>query len=93
MHIRPPFKLSVAALLLDGTPRTLAQMLEDLAPIYADSRLLTPANMDSALQSLKCVGIVNVLDSENGGETLYSLTGYGRQRTARALPESCCSPE
>ena len=86
MKIRPPFKLSVAALLLDGTPRTFARMLADLAPAYADSPLLTPANMDSALQSLRCVGIVSVLVPENGGEALYSLTGYGRQRTTRALP-------
>jgi DNA-binding PadR family transcriptional regulator len=85
MNVQPPFKLCVAVLLLDGTARTPARMLEDLAPRYAGSRLLTPANLESALQSLQSVGIVQVAAAENDGIPLYTLTGYGRAKTARAL--------
>ena len=85
MDRHPPFKLSVAALLLDGIARTPSAILEDLAGEYAGSRLLTRAHVEEALQSLKTVGIVAIADSGGEREPAYILTRNGKDRVLKAL--------
>jgi hypothetical protein len=85
MDRRPPFKLAVAALLLDDIARTPAAVLADLAGEYGGNRPLVRANVEAALQSLKAVGIVTTVTDSEAQEPAYSLTRNGKNKVVNAL--------
>jgi hypothetical protein len=85
MDRRPPFKLAVAALLLDDIARTPSAVLADLAGEYGDSRLLVRKNVETALQSLKAVGIVAAVEDSPAREPAYILTRSGKNKVVKAL--------
>jgi hypothetical protein len=85
MDRRPPFKLAVAALLLDDIARTPSAVLTDLAGEYGDSRLLVRANVEAALQSLKAVGIVATVMDSAAQEPAYTLTRSGKNKVVKVL--------
>jgi hypothetical protein len=84
----PPFKLALAALFLDGTPRGIAEAFAALEPEYAACRFFTTAFVATGLQSLKAVGILTVAE-ENGknpaSPACYTLTAYGRKKVRANL--------
>ena len=86
---KPPFRLAVGAVLLDGKPRTPAEVLAVLAPGYEGERLATLDNVESQLQALKAVGVVKIADEalDAEGELLqtYVISDYGRDKVRRNL--------
>ena len=87
--VKAPFRLAVGALLLDGQPRTPAQVAEALHPEYADSRLISLANVEAQLQALKAVGVVRVvserLNDRGELEQTYVISDYGRDKVRKNL--------
>lgn len=79
---RPPFKLALAATLLDG-PMSGKALSAKLRGRYAESALYGEKNVDAALQSLRAVVIVKS-ETADGGEC-FSLTEYGRQKVLKSL--------
>lgn len=79
---KPPFKLALAAVLLDGRPRDLGELMKALAPEYQGQAFFEQKHVLYCLQGLKAVGIVS---SAAGSEPLYSLTGYGAERVRKNL--------
>lgn len=87
--VKAPFRLAVGALLLDGQSRTPAQVAEALRPEYADSRLLSLANVEAQLQALKVVGVVKVVSERLGAggelEQSYAISDHGRDKVRKNL--------
>lgn len=87
--MKPPLRLAIGALLLDGTPRTAQAVFEALAPDYPGERHLSPETVEAHLRALKAVGIVRAEDAavdESGRLALsFALTGYGRRKVEAAL--------
>lgn len=87
--MKPPLRLAIAALLLDGTPRTAQAVFEALAPDYPGERQLSPATVEAHLNALKAVGIVRAEDEavDASGSLIlsFALTGYGRKKVEAAL--------
>lgn len=87
--VKAPFRLAVGALLLDGQPRTPAQVADALRPEYAGSRLISLANVEAQLQALKAVGVVKVVSESlsAGGELeqTYVISDYGRDKVRKNL--------
>lgn len=87
--VKAPFRLAVGALLLDGQPRTPAQVADALRPEYAGSRLIEQANVEAQLQALKVVGVVRVASEclSDGGELeqTYVISEYGRDKVRKNL--------
>lgn len=86
---KPPFRLAVGAVLLDGQPRTPAEVLDAIRPGYTGERLATLANVEEQLQALKAVGIVKIAAEALGdaGELVqtYIISDYGRDKVQRNL--------
>ncbi len=55
---KPPFKLALAALFLDGRTRRAEEAEAELAAEYAGQRFFEPAFVKACLQSLIAVGIL-----------------------------------
>ncbi len=55
---KPPFKLALAALFLDGRTRRAGEAEAELAVEYAGQRFFEPAFVKACLQSLTAVGIL-----------------------------------
>lgn len=87
--MKPPLRLAIAALLLDGTPRTAQAVFEALAPGYPGERQLSPATVEEHLNALKAVGIVRAEDEDvdASGRLLlsFAITGYGRRKVEASL--------
>ena len=87
--MKPPLRLAIGALLLDGTPRTAQAVFEALLPDYPGERQLSPDAVGAHLQALKAVGIVRVenesLDGTGALIQSYGLTGHGREKVEAAL--------
>lgn len=77
---KPPFKLALAALFLDGKPRGFMEAAEDLRPEYQGARFFTPDFVAYQLHSLKAVGILEIDDNN-----LYSLSRSGEKRVRKSL--------
>ena len=58
--MKHPIRLTIAALLRDGKPRTARDVFEALRPQYPGERQLSPDAVDGHLQALKAVGIVRI---------------------------------
>ena len=56
--MKPPLRLAIGALLLDGTPRAPQAIFEALLPDYPGERQLSAESVKRHLQALKVVGIV-----------------------------------
>lgn len=86
---KPPFRLAVGAVLLDGRARTPGEVLAEIAPGYAGERLATLSNVESQLQALKAVGVVKIADEslDEAGELVqtYVISEYGRDKVQRNL--------
>lgn len=87
--VKAPFRLAVGALLLDGQPRTPAQVADALRPEYAGSRLIAVTNVEAQLQALKAVGVVKVvserLNDAGELEQSYGISEYGRDKVRKNL--------
>lgn len=85
--VKPPFRLAVGVLLLDGRPRTPTEIRDALRPDYAGGRLLDPANVEAQLQALKAVGIVKVAAEtlNDAGQLVqaYVISDYGRDKVRK----------
>lgn len=86
---KPPFRLAVGALLLDGAARTPAEVLEALRPEYGNGRLATLSNVEAQLQALKAVGVVKVASETLGAgdalEQAFVISDYGRDKVRKNL--------
>ena len=86
--MKPPLRLAIGALLLDGTPRAPQAVFEALLPDYPGERQLSPESVKRHLQALKVVGIARVegesLDGSGNLVQTYALTGYGRRKVEAA---------
>lgn len=60
--MKHPIRLTIAALLRDGKPRTARDVFEALRPQYPGERQLSPDAVDGHLQALKAVGIVRIAE-------------------------------
>ena len=86
--MKHPIRLTIAALLRDGKPRTARDVFEALRPQYPGERQLSPDAVDGHLQALKAVGIVRIAEERLEAGTLtqrYALSGYGKGRVERFL--------
>lgn len=86
--MKQPIRLTIAALLRDGKPRTARDVFEALRPQYPGERQLSPDAVDGHLQALKAVGIVRIAEETLEAGTLtqrYALSGYGKGRVERFL--------
>ncbi len=87
--MKPPLRLAIGALLLDGTPRAPQAVFEALLPDYPGERQLSPESVKRHLQALKVVGIARVegesLDASGNLVQTYALTGHGRRKVETAL--------
>ena len=86
--MKHPIRLTIAALLRDGKPRTAQDVFEALRPQYPGERQLSPDAVDGHLQALKAVGIVRIAEETLEAGTLtqrYSLSEYGKGRVERFL--------
>lgn len=81
--MKHPIRLTIAALLRDGKPRTARDVFEALRPQYPGERQLSPDAVDGHLQALKAVGIVRIAEETLEAGTLtqrYALSEYGKGR-------------
>ena len=79
--MKHPIRLTIAALLRDGKPRTARDVFEALRPQSPDA-------VDGHLQALKAVGIVRIAEETLEAGTLtqrYALSEYGKGRVERFL--------
>ena len=83
--MKHPIRLTIAALLRDGKPRTARDVFEALRPQYPGERQLSPDAVDGHLQALKAVGIVRIAE-----ETLEAMRSAS---TARAVSSASCNAE
>ena len=86
--MKHPIRLTIAALLRDGKPRTARDVFEALRPQYPGERQLSPDAVDGHLQALKAVGIVRIAEETLEAGTLtqrYALSEYGKGRVERFL--------
>ena len=86
--MKHPIRLTIAALLRDGKPRTAQDVFEALRPQYPGERQLSPDAVDGHLQALKAVGIVRIAEETLEAGTLtqrYALREYGKGRVERFL--------
>ena len=86
--MKQPIRLTIAALLRDGKPRTARDVYEALRPQYPGERQLSPDAVDGHLQALKAVGIVLIAEETLEAGTLtqrYALSEYGKGRVERFL--------
>ena len=80
--MKHPIRLTIAALLRDGKPRTARDVFEALRPQYPGDAV------DGHLQALKAVGIVRIAEETLEAGTLtqrYALSEYGKGRVERFL--------
>ena len=85
--MKHPIRLTIAALLRDGKPRTARDVFEALRPQYPGERQLSPDAVDGHLQALKAVGIVRIAEETLEAGTLtqrYALSEMAGP--CRALP-------
>ena len=79
--MKHPIRLTIAALLRDGKPRTARDVFEALRPQYPGERQLSPDAVDGHLQALKAEETL-----EAGTLTQrYALSEYGKGRVERFL--------
>ena len=87
--MKPPLRLAIGALLLDGTPRAPQAVFEALLPDYPGERQLSPESVKRRLQPLKGAASARVegesLDGSGNLVQTYALTGYGRRKVEAAL--------
>jgi hypothetical protein len=79
MPVKPPFRLAVAALFLDGDRLSPEEVLASLAGEYARAGFFGPKAVALCLQ---CLSVNGILREETGR---YLLTGYGRERVRKNL--------
>ena len=82
--MKHPIRLTIAALLRDGKPRTARDVFEALRPQYPGERQLSPDAVDGHLQALKAVGIVRIAEAGTLTQR-YALSEYGKGRVERFL--------
>ncbi len=82
---KPPFRLALAALFLDGVARTAEEALALLTPLYGREKLCRPASVEKRLYTLKAVGIVQSVEDPEGSTPRWTLTRTGRERVLKAL--------
>ncbi len=78
---KPPFKLALAVLLMDGPPRSAEELLEALRPLYGAEKICALRTVASGLLNLKALGIVRPAEAGDRWE----LTRSGRERVLRAI--------
>ena len=83
--MKHPIRLTIAALLRDGKPRTARDVFEALRPQYPGERQLSPDAVDGHLQALKAVGIVEETLEAGTLTQRYALSEYGKGRVERFL--------
>ena len=83
LKVKPPFKLSIAAVLFEHESLGHNRLFELIREQYAGEKIGTEANIEHALQSLKAVGIVKI--ECDGEEPQYSLSAHGRKKVQKAL--------
>ncbi|MDL2267391.1 hypothetical protein LJC46_05320 [Desulfovibrio sp. OttesenSCG-928-G15] len=85
---QPPFKLALAALFLDGAPRTAMDAYQALQGEYAAKAFFTPELAASTCQALTSIGIFDRCGLSDAGEILFKLTrhGTGKVRANLGLP-------
>jgi hypothetical protein len=81
-HSHLPFKLALAADLLDG-PMSRRAVFAAIRSRYAGSGICADENIDAALRNLRLIGIISM--REAGDDTEFELTGHGRKRVLDAL--------
>ena len=83
--MKHPIRLTIAALLRDGKPRTARDVFEALRPQYPGERQLSPDAVDGHLQALKAVGIAEETLEAGTLTQRYALSEYGKGRVERFL--------
>ena len=89
IQTKPPMRLAIGELMLDGKARTARDVYDALAPQYGGEKQVNPANLENHLQSLRAVGILAVTDSDNvqntNTDTMYIISVDGERRVKKYL--------
>lgn len=89
IKMKPPMRLAIGELMLDGKPRTAKDVYDELAPLYSGEKQVNLTNLENHLQSLRAVGILAVTDSDNmqntNADTLYVISVDGERRVKKYL--------
>jgi len=81
--VKPPFRLAVAAVFLDGAARGAGEVLELLQKDYVGEKICTLPTIEVSLQNLKTVGILASQPGDSA-EARYALSRHGRERVLKA---------
>ena len=84
--VKPPFRLAVAAVFLDGEAREAGEILVLLQKDYAGEKICTLPTIEDSLQNLKAVGIL-IFSPDDSTGARYALSRHGRDKVLRALGE------
>ena len=87
--MKPPMRLAIGTLMLDGKARTAKDVYNELAPQYGGERQVNLTNLENHLQSLRAVGILAVTEGNHmqnaNAETLYVISIDGERRVKKYL--------
>ena len=82
--VRPPLKLALAAFFLDNQPHSMSEAVAVMQKNYATEKYVNVKTVETALQSLKFIGILKQLDS-SATEPCYCISNTGQARVRKAL--------
>lgn len=77
MPMKPPFKLALAALFLDGKPRSATDVSAELQSEYGGRRFFTKPFAATSLQSLASIGVFENCGASENGDPLYKISPHG----------------
>lgn len=88
-NVKPPMRLAMGKLMLDGKARTANDVLNLLAPHYGDEGQLNLGNIENHLQALRAVGILTATSGNcaqnDEDDTLYAISIDGERRVRKYL--------
>ena len=82
--VRPPLKLAVAAFFLDKQPHGISETVAAMQKTYRAEKYVNAKAVETALQSLKSIGILKQLDS-SVTEPCYHISITGQAKVQKAL--------
>lgn len=88
-RIKPPMRLAIGKLMLDGKARSAEDVRNELTPQYDGEKQLNLPNLENHLQALRAVGILAVAErdyTQNANpDTAYIISVDGERRVKKYL--------
>ena len=81
---RPPLKLAIAAFFLDNQAHGISETVAAMQQAYRAEKYVNAKAVETALQSLKSIGILKQLDS-SVTEPCYHISITGQAKVQKAL--------